>query len=107
MHERKLRMAELADAFVALPGGMGTLDELFEALTWAQLGIHRKPCAVLNVDGYYDPLLAFLDRAVAERFVSVEHRSMLLVESAPGRLLDRLGDYVPPSGRKWLDSAQS
>src|SRR5919199_3791597 len=90
MHERKALMAELADGFVALPGGLGTLEEFFEVWTWAQLGIHAKPCGVLNVGGYFDPLLAFLDHAVAEGFVRDAYRAMLLVAAEPAPLLDRL-----------------
>jgi len=90
MHERKARMADLADAFVALPGGLGTLDEWFEIWTWAQLGIHHKPLGLLNIEGYFDPLLAFLDRAVAEGFVHPEHRAMAAVDDDPARLLDRM-----------------
>jgi hypothetical protein len=104
MHERKALMADLADAFVALPGGLGTLDELFETLTWAQLGIHRRPCGLLDVGGYYQPLLAFLDRAVDMRFLRREHRDLLLVDEDPERLLDRLARYSPPAEtEKWID----
>jgi hypothetical protein len=105
MHERKSQMAELADGFVALPGGFGTLEELLEILTWGQLGLHRKPCAVLNVAGYFGPLLSFLDHAVAERFVATAHRAMLLVDDEPRRLLERIRAYQPPSVEKWLDRA--
>lgn len=90
MHERKALMAELSDAFIALPGGLGTLDELFEMLTWNQLGFQRKPCAVLDVGGYFDRLTAFLDHAVHEQFLKPEHRAMLIVERDPDRLLRRL-----------------
>lgn len=90
MHERKSVMAELSDAFIALPGGFGTWEEFFEVLTWAQLGIQRKPCALLNVDGYYDALLDMAERALAEGFVQPVHRRLLLSESDPERLLDRL-----------------
>ncbi len=89
MHERKALMAELSDGFVALPGGIGTLEEIFEVWTWAQLGLHRKPCGLLNVAGYFDSLTAFLEHAVAERFVKSPHRSLLMVENDPERLLDR------------------
>ena len=89
MHERKALMAELSDGFVALPGGVGTLEEIFEVWTWAQLGLHHKPCGLLNVEGYFDSLIAFLDHAVAERFVKSPHRSLLIVENDPQRLLDR------------------
>jgi len=96
MHERKALMADLADGFVALPGGLGTIEEFFEVLTWAQLGIHRKPCGVLNADGYFDPLVAFLDRSVAEKFVQPEHRAMIMAEADPAALLDRFESYRPP-----------
>jgi uncharacterized protein (TIGR00730 family) len=88
MHERKAVMAELSDGFIALPGGMGTLDEFFEMVTWAQLGLHRKPCGLLDVEGYFAPLLTFLDRAVEERFVKRTHRKLVLVAAEPGALLD-------------------
>ena len=90
MHERKALMAELADAFVALPGGLGTLEEIAEALTWVQLGIHAKPCALLDVEGYYAPFAAFLDHTVAEGFVLEDRRAAILVEPAPRRLVSRL-----------------
>jgi hypothetical protein len=107
MHERKQVMADLADAFVALPGGLGTLEELFEILTWAQLGMHAKPCGLLNVAGYYDALLAFLDRAVADRLVTPAHRAMLLVEREPAALLERFARYAPPRVEKWLDREET
>ena len=91
MHDRKAGMAALADAFVALPGGLGTLEELFEVWTWAQLGIHAKPCALLNTGGYYDPLIEFLDHAVREGFVRDRQRSTLVVSADPDELLDMLG----------------
>ena len=103
MHERKAIMAERADAFVALPGGIGTLEEFFEVWTWGQLGLHRKPYGLLNVAGFYDPLLAFLDHAVGERFVRAEHRALLVVESDVGRLLERLDGLAVPVLPKWLD----
>jgi uncharacterized protein (TIGR00730 family) len=106
MHARKALMAELADAFVALPGGLGTFEELFEVWTWAQLGLHRKPVALLDVAGFYGPLAAFLDAAVAERFVRPEHRGMLLVEEDPAALLDRLAAYRPPVVDKWIRRAE-
>jgi uncharacterized protein (TIGR00730 family) len=96
MHERKLVMSERADAFVMLPGGFGTLDEFFEALTWAQLGIHAKPCAVLDPLGYYEPLLTWVDRAVDSGFVAAENRSLLLVATEPRELLTRLEAWRPP-----------
>jgi uncharacterized protein (TIGR00730 family) len=107
MHERKQCMADLADAFVALPGGLGTLEELFEVLTWAQLGMHAKPCGILDVAGYYGGLLAFLDRAVADRLVPAAHRAMLLVDTDPAALLDRCAGYTPPDVEKWLDRKET
>ena len=104
MHERKAMMAELADGFVALPGGIGTLEEFFETWTWAQLGMHTKPCGLLNVAGYFDPLLEFLDHAVAERFVRDVHRAMVVVESDPAALLARFESYEPPRVVKWINA---
>ena len=104
MHERKALMAELADGFVALPGGIGTLEEFFEIWTWAQLGMHDKPCALLNVAGYFDPLLEFLDRAVEEKFVREVHRKMVIVESDPVALLSRFEAYEPPRVVKWINA---
>jgi uncharacterized protein (TIGR00730 family) len=103
MHERKALMMKLSDAFMALPGGLGTLEELFEVLTWAQLGLHRKPCGILNVRGYFDPLIALLDRAVDQRFLRREHRELLLVDEDPAGLLSRFEGFHAPSVRKWLD----
>ncbi len=105
MHERKQQMADLADGFIALPGGMGTIEELTEVLTWAQLGLHRKPCGLLNVEGYYDRFIGFLDHAVAERFVTPAHRSMIVVASTPGELIDAFRSYTAPMVEKWLDRA--
>ena len=102
MHERKALMADLADAFLALPGGYGTWDELCEVLTWTQIGIQRKASALLNVNGYYDPLLAMADRAVAEGFLRDIHRELLLTDTNPARLLDRLETYVTPVVDKWM-----
>jgi uncharacterized protein (TIGR00730 family) len=96
MHERKFVMAQLSDAFLALPGGFGTWEEFFEVLTWSQLGLQRKACALLNVDGYYDPLLEMSDRALSEGFVRSAHRDLLLSESDPERLLDRLSSCPDP-----------
>src|ERR687896_2539262 len=95
MHERKALMAELADAFVALPGGLGTLEELFEVYTWSQLGLHRKPCALLDVDGYYEGIATWLSHAVEERFLREDHRAMLLVETDPRALIERLRRFEP------------
>jgi hypothetical protein len=103
MHERKATMALLAEGFVALPGGLGTLEETLEMLTWVQLGIHDKPVAVLNVDGYYDGLLKLLATAVREGFLRREYVDLLLFGDAPGEVLDRLADWRPPAGRRaWL-----
>jgi uncharacterized protein (TIGR00730 family) len=106
MHERKALMSELSDAFIALPGGIGTLEEWFEVWTWSQLGFQPKPCGMLNVAGYYDHLLAFLDHMTTERFLSPPHRSMALVEDRADRLLDRLASYQPPRAEKWIDRAE-
>jgi uncharacterized protein (TIGR00730 family) len=103
MHERKALMAELADAFVALPGGYGTLEEFHEVLTWAQLGLHAKPCGLLNVAGFYDSLLAMFDHAVQEQFIPPEHREIVLVDDDVDRLLDRLATYQPPQLPKWIE----
>lgn len=104
MHERKAMMAELADGFIALPGGIGTLEEFFETWTWAQLGMHRKPCGLLNVAGYFDPLLSFLNRTVEERFVRQVHRDMVIVEEEAATLLDRFAAYEPPLVVKWVNA---
>jgi uncharacterized protein (TIGR00730 family) len=104
MHERKAIMVEWADAFVALPGGLGTLDELSEVLTWAQLGLHAKPCGLLNLEGYFDLLMAWLDHATAQRFIRAEHRAMVLVDNDLARLLQRLVDYMPPRISPLIDS---
>ncbi|HEY1566541.1 MAG TPA: TIGR00730 family Rossman fold protein [Solirubrobacteraceae bacterium] len=103
MHERKALMAELSDAVVALPGGTGTLDELFELFTWSQLGLHRMPIGLLDVAGYWQPLLALLDHLVAERFLRAEHRQTLLVDRDAGALLDALASYRHAAPYKWLD----
>lgn len=102
MHERKALMTELSDGFVALPGGFGTLDELFEALTWAQLGVHRNPVGLLNLNGYFQGLLDFADRAVLDGFLRPEHRDLMLTDTDPGTLLDRMAAYVPPALPKWV-----
>jgi uncharacterized protein (TIGR00730 family) len=103
MHERKARMAELSDGFVALPGGAGTLEEIFEIWTWGQLGFHGKPAGFLNVAGYYDKLLGFLDHTVGEAFVKPVHRDMLIFRDAAGPLLDALAAYRAPAAEKWLE----
>ena len=103
MHERKARMAEMGDAFVALPGGFGTLEELIEILTWAQIGMHRKPVGILNVQGYYDPLLAMIERARQQGFIYAEHRGLIVCESTPASLLDGLAAFVSPAGlERWV-----
>jgi uncharacterized protein (TIGR00730 family) len=102
MHERKRKMAELADAFIALPGGLGTLEEIFEAITWAQLQLHAKPCGFLNVSGYFDKLLGFLDHCVEERFIRTEHRVMLLLEEEPEQLLKGIVSARPVQIDKWI-----
>lgn len=107
MHERKARMAELADAFVALPGGVGTLEEIFEIWTWAQLGMHAKPCALLNVAGYYDGLVRFMDHTVAEGFVREAHRRMLVTRADGAQLLAALREYEAPVVRKWVEKGQT
>jgi uncharacterized protein (TIGR00730 family) len=106
MHERKAMMAELSDAFIALPGGLGTLEELCEILTWAQLGFHKKPCGLLDVEGYYAQLNAFLDTAVAQGFVMAPHRGMLLSAGQPAALLDLFAGYSAPTVNKWIEKAQ-
>jgi len=102
MHERKARMAELSDGFIALPGGWGTIEEIFEMLTWAQLGFHEKPCGLLNVSSYYDHLSAFLEIAIDQQFVKQEHRPMIIMEQNPGTLLDRFSVYRAPRVKKWI-----
>jgi uncharacterized protein (TIGR00730 family) len=104
MHERKAMMFDLSDAFVALPGGFGTLEEVLEVLTWAQLGLHRKPCGLVNVDGYFDSLLAFLDHSVARGFIKRDHLDMLLVSNNPEDMLSRMETYSAPEVEKWPDS---
>lgn len=107
MHERKALMAELADGFIALPGGWGTLDELFEILTWGQLGLHDKPVGLLNADGYFDPLLAFLAHTVDEGFVRTEYGKMIAVAQDAADLVDRFTTHVPPVVEKWIDPASA
>jgi uncharacterized protein (TIGR00730 family) len=105
MHQRKQLMAELAEGFVILPGGLGTLEEFFEVWTWGQLGLHRKPYGILNVASYFDSLLAFLDHSVSERFVRPDHRRLLLMAEDPVELLHRLDTYAVPLSPKWIDRA--
>jgi len=96
MHSRKALMADLADAFIALPGGMGTVEELMEILTWSQLGFHRKPAGILNIAGFFDLMLAFLERLSDDQFIAPEHKSMLMVDNSPEGLLERFREYTPP-----------
>jgi uncharacterized protein (TIGR00730 family) len=102
MHERKALMNELADGFLALPGGFGTFEELLEMLTWGQLGIHAKPVGLLNVAGFFDLLMRFLDHAVSERFLHPDHRALLLVDAEPAALLGQMRAFAPPATPKWL-----
>jgi uncharacterized protein (TIGR00730 family) len=103
MHERKAMMASLSDAFITLPGGIGTFEETLEIMTWSQLGMHQKPCGLLNVQGFYDGLLAFLDYSVEEGFMQRESKDSLMVAQEAGALLDRFADYIPGSQERWLD----
>jgi uncharacterized protein (TIGR00730 family) len=107
MHTRKALFEELSDAFIALPGGLGTYEELFEILTWGQLGLHSKPVGLLDIEGFYAPLRAFLEHAIEERFVKPEHYSMLLIDTDADRLLDRMAQWEPPTVEKWLDRPHS
>jgi len=107
MHERKATMAELSDGFIALPGGYGTLDELFEALTWTQLGYHRKPCGLLNVEGFFDRLADYLDHALAEGFLTREHRGMLVVADDPDVIIERLKSVALPQVSKWIGRGET
>ena len=102
MHTRKAMMADLSDAFIAMPGGVGTFEEFFEAVTWTQLGVHRKPCGLLNTAGFYTPLAAFIDQAVTEGFIKPVHRSMIVVDDHPERLLDSLTKIELPDVPKWI-----
>jgi len=106
MHERKALMAELSDAFIALPGGYGTLDEFAEVLTWSQLGLHAKPCGLLNVAGFYDNLLAFIDHSVAQGFVRADSRALVLEAGEPAALVDALQAWAPRPVEKWLEATQ-
>ena len=102
MHERKALMAELADGFIALPGGWGTLEEIFEMLTWAQLGFHEKPCGLLNIEGYYDNLIGFLENSFTQQFVNELYRPLLMKADNPTQLLNRFSTYKAPKVRKWM-----
>ncbi len=105
MHERKALMYDLSDGFVALPGGLGTLEELFEITTWSQLGLHVKPSGILNVSGFYDLLVGFLDHVTADGFVKPEHRKLMIMEEQPDALLAALRAFEPPALPRWLDDA--
>ena len=107
MHERKARMAELSDGFIALPGGWGTFEEIFEMLTWAQLGFHEKPCGLLNVSSYYDELFSFLEKAIEQQFVKEQYRPMIMMDESAGNLLDRFESYVAPRVRKWIGAEET
>ena len=102
MHQRKAKMAELADGYITLPGGIGTLEELFETWTWAQLGLHQKPCGLLNVAGFFEGLSRFIDHVVDEGFLQARHRHMLMIEREPGLLLDRMAEYLAPETERFL-----
>ena len=103
MHERKAMMADLADGFIALPGGWGTLEEIFEMLTWAQLGFHEKPCGLLNIEGYFDGLIGFLENSFEQQFVKDLYRPLLMTTDSPAVLLDQFSTYKAPRVRKWMD----
>jgi uncharacterized protein (TIGR00730 family) len=107
MHQRKAMMVELSDGFLALPGGFGTTEEFCEVITWAQLGIHQKPCGLLNVDGYFTHLLKFLDHTVQERFLRPEHRSLVLEDTSAKSLLSKMRAFQPPVLEKWLDLGET
>ncbi len=106
MHERKALMADLSDGFIAMPGGFGTFEEFCEVVTWSQLGIHGKPCGLLNVEGYYDPLLALFDHAVSEGFLRHENRRLVMEDSDPVRLLNKMAGFVASATEKWIDKSQ-
>jgi len=107
MHERKARMADLSDGFIALPGGLGTFEELFEVMTWTQLGIYRKSIGILNISGYFDPLVQLIDNAIAQRFLKSEHRSLMLVDEDPAGLLDRMEDHALPALPRWIKTEET
>ena len=107
MHERKALMADLSDGFIALPGGLGTIEEIFEIWTWGQLGIHRKPIGFLNVLDYYSPLMEFLDHAVSAGFIRPQHRAVAIVDTDARSMLSRFASFTPPAVEKWIDRARS
>lgn len=106
MHERKSVMADLSDGFIALPGGFGTFEEFFEVVTWTQLGLHKKPCGILNVEGFFEPLIALVKKGTAEGFIRQEHADILLAASSPRELLRLIGEWKPPTVEKWLDKSR-
>ncbi len=107
MHERKAKMVELSDGFIALPGGMGTLEEFFEVLTWAQLGLHQKPCGILNINHYYDLLISFLDHINEQQFLQDKFRSMVLIDDHPGHLIETFTSYIPPTVKTYIKEKQT
>lgn len=107
MHERKAKMAELADGFIALPGGFGTFEEFCEIVTWAQLGIHRKPCSLLNIAGFYDSLIALIRHSTEQKFIRPEHHSLVLIDDEIERLFKKMKNYQPPVLEKWLDKSET
>lgn len=107
MHDRKAKMAELADGFIILPGGPGTMEEFFEVFTWAQLGLHEKPCGILNIDGYYDPLVTLFQQMETQGFLIPEHAAMLIVESDPEQLLERFWTYHAPQVKTYMNTKQT
>lgn len=107
MHERKAKMVELAEGFIALPGGMGTLEEFFEVLTWAQLGLHQKPCGILNINHYYDLLISFLDHINEQQFLQDKFRSMVLIDSHPDHLIEKFESYIPPTVKTYIKEKQT
>ncbi|AZV40916.1 TIGR00730 family Rossman fold protein [Peribacillus asahii] len=107
MHERKTKMVELADGFIALPGGPGTLEEFFEVFTWAQLGLHQKPCGILNIDHYYDLLISFFNHMNEQQFLQDKHRSIALVDSNPADLIEKFYTYIPPAVKTYIKENQT
>jgi len=103
LHDRKTRMSDLSDAFIMLPGGFGTMEEFFEVVTWTQLGIHQKPCGILDVDGFFNPLIEIIERAVEDRFMRIEHAQIVKRSSDPAQLIAQLEDYRPVVVDKWID----
>jgi uncharacterized protein (TIGR00730 family) len=106
MHERKAMMSEMSDGFLTLPGGFGTFEEFFEVITWAQLGIHTKPCALLNISGYYDPLIALLEHSVEHGMIKPKHRDLLIIDTDPDNIIEQMENYEAPDVNKWLDPSK-